>query len=94
MNWFSNLFRRGWCAGQPSNFERMIMTIVTDLTDAAAKISADVDSTKAAYATALAAKDATIADLQAQLAALQGDAQAITDATKVITDADVRLTAV
>jgi hypothetical protein len=56
--------------------------------DAAAKLSADVDTFKAASA----AKDATIADLQQQLAVFQNDSQAITAATQAIVDADTKLT--
>lgn len=104
MKWIQNLFRRQSCADELgmqlalmrlffTTLEGKVMTIVSDLTDAATKIAADVDAAKTAFATALAAKDATISDLQAQLAALQGDAAAITAATATITDADAKLTA-
>lgn len=75
------------------NNERQIMTIVSDLTDAAAKIAADVDTVKIANAAALAAKDAQITDLTAQLAAFQADSTAITAATQVLSDADTKLVA-
>lgn len=68
-----------------------IRIIMSQILDAANKISADIDLAIASNVASLAAKDAVIADLNAQLAALQASDADTSAAVVVLNAADAKI---